>query len=146
MKAGVLVAVVGTVATVVGLVVGLSGSNSSSSTPVATNGTTYGLNSQSVPTPTIPTFQAYQPRLSLDPSSGPAGTSVTAKGTGFAPNSLVQVYFQGGLVGQKTSNKDGYVMISFVVPSMFSNFPDTQFTVSAADSRADNADQLFKVT
>jgi len=141
-KVGVLAAVVGTAATVLALF----GFNSSSPTSGTSNGSPNGSVSQPLPTPPISSFHTYQPRLSLDPSSGPAGTSVTAKGTGFASDSLVQVFFSGGLVGQGTSDENGSVTISFMVPSEFSNFAGTQITVSASDSQADNADQLFTVT
>lgn len=129
--------ILASIATIVGVVVSQSGTSRSQQN---------GVSSQSLPAPTIPGIHMYQPRLSLTPSSGPVGTSVTVKATGFDPNSLVTVYFQGVPVGQKTSNKNGNVMISFVVPSIAVPPSGTPFTVTAADSQGYHAVQDFTFT
>ena len=84
--------------------------------------------------------------LCLEPSSGSAGQSVTAIATGFSPDTEVQFYFQGGLVGQAISNNGGIARFSFAVPSFVSGFPIKTFTVSASDANANSAEAVFTAT
>lgn len=87
------------------------------------------------------------PSLSLSPSSGPAGTAVTATATNFTPGGLVQLYFQGELVGQADANEHGTAKISFSVPAQYAGVPGPlDLTVSASEQFVGNADQIFKLT
>src|SRR5262249_4375405 len=87
-----------------------------------------------------------RPSLELSPSSGTGGTHVTAKATGFAAGGLVQIYFQGGLVGQATASAQGAAEISFTVPPIFSRFPPGQPVTVSAFEQATSAQQIFTLS
>ena len=57
------------------------------------------------------------PALSLSPSSGLPGASVTANGSGFAPGETVDVSFNGQSVGTPTVNNGGTFSLAFTVPN-----------------------------
>jgi len=61
-----------------------------------------------------------RPQISLDPYSGPVGTVVTVKGTGFKPNVQIDIYYDGKLIATNPAlvmtNGVGTFVASFVVP------------------------------
>jgi hypothetical protein len=54
--------------------------------------------------------------VSLSASSGPAGTNVTATGSGFAPGASVRVLFADSLVDTQTADTNGSVTSNFAIP------------------------------
>jgi hypothetical protein len=95
----------------------------------------------------FPPIEDTTPRLSLSPSSGPPGSTITVTGTSFTPNSLVTFDFQAVQMVQKESNAKGAVKVSFVIPSEFDNYSaGVTFSVDATDSMENNAEQTFTLT
>jgi len=68
------------------------------------------------------------PTITLDPTSGPVGTTVTVAGTNFDPSAIVTIYFDGNLVTTTpptvTPNSNGGFSATFKVPAS-SNGPYT---------------------
>ena len=69
-------------------------------------------------TPETTQTPAAQPALSLSTSSGLAGASVTANGSGFKPGENVDVSFNGQSVGTPTVNTGGTFSLSFTIPNL----------------------------
>jgi len=94
-------------------------------------------------TATDPIQFTVTPAISLNPTSGPAGTtSVTITGSGFAPNSAIHVSFNGVAVpitsGSTSSDANGRVLNTvFTVPS---GTAAGTYTVTATDSATPTAD------
>jgi len=82
-----------------------------------------------------------QQMLSLNPSEGPAGTTVVAAGIDFSPLSEVMVTFNDALIGYTTTDAQGGFEFTFDVP--FSG-AGTQI-VKALDSEGINASSAFTV-
>jgi hypothetical protein len=103
--------------------------------------------SQAVPSQPVlafPSIEHTTPRLSLSPSAGPGGSTITVTGASFAPSSLVTFDFQAVQVAQKESNSKGAVEVSFAMPSEFDVFRvGTTFSVSASDSMDNSPQQTF---
>jgi hypothetical protein len=60
-----------------------------------------------------------QPSITVAPLQGPAGTSIVVRGTGFKPDSLVQVTFANSLVAFDYANYLGVLApLSFTAPQM----------------------------
>ena len=64
----------------------------------------------------ILTSWASGPSIHLRPSSGPTGSRVDAKGSGFMPGETVQVIFTGKLVARVTAGGAGAFTAPFKVP------------------------------
>jgi hypothetical protein len=78
------------------------------------------------PSPTATTMPVTQatattapaPKLTLSTSSGLAGASITANGSGFKPGEVVDVSFNGQSVGAPTVNDGGSFSLAFTVPNL----------------------------
>ena len=90
---------------------------------------------------------ALNPRLTLSPNSGPAGTNVTANGSGYKPGEGIEVYMEGDLVVTGNADGAGSFSLHFTVPSFWADFPGESVTVDAdgVDSVA-TASAVFNVT
>jgi hypothetical protein len=84
-------------------------------------------------------IELLQPTITVSPASGSSGTSVSVTGSGFYPNSTVNVYFNGNIVGSATASAAGSFSISFTAPSM----PNGTYVVKATDSYGDLAAACF---
>jgi hypothetical protein len=86
------------------------------------------------------------PKITLNPTSGPVGTSVTVTGTGFAGTSTITIKFDGvtqtTTLPTVTTDSDGSFTASFDVPS--ASLGD--HTVSATDEDDNTASATFTVT
>jgi virginiamycin B lyase len=81
-------------------------------------------------------------RLTLNPTSGPAGSSVTATGYGFSPNGSVDFGFEPHyLLGFATAGLNGTVTLTFTVPS----FPSGTYNVNAQGETNDDASARFTI-
>jgi hypothetical protein len=69
------------------------------------------------PTPILATTPQAGAALSLSPTSGVAGSNVTANGSGFAPGETVDVSFNGQAVGTPSVNNGGTFSLAFTVPN-----------------------------
>src|SRR5256712_7531928 len=87
------------------------------------------------------------PAISLSPSSGSAGTSVTVTGNSFSPSSHVTISFDGTRVsttpGKIKTDGSGKFSASFTVPTSSAAGPHT---VKAADALSNSASASFTVT
>src|SRR2546427_796900 len=84
--------------------------------------------------------------ISLDPTSGPVGTTVTVTGTLFFPNSDVTVSYDGTAVATNpstiTTDLAGGFTATFTVPTSTAG----SHTVEAKDTASDSASAQFTVT
>ena len=70
-------------------------------------------------TTTLPVLQIAT-KITLTPTSGRAGTSVTVSGTGFAANEQVNVEFNGERVARADADSRGAFTVKFTVPDLVS--------------------------
>ena len=82
------------------------------------------------------------PTISINPTSGPVGTSVTVTGNGFAPISTVAITFGGSNVATVTPTSNGGFTATFRVP-LSSSIGDQ--TVKATQG-SNSASKTFTVT
>ena len=82
------------------------------------------------------------PTISINPTSGPVGTSVTVTGNGFDPISTVAITFGGSSVTTVTPGSNGGFTATFRVP-LSSSIGDQ--TVKATQG-SNSASKTFKVT
>ena len=82
------------------------------------------------------------PTISINPTSGPVGTSVTVTGNGFDPISTVAITFGGSTVATVTPNSTGGFTATFNVP-LSSSIGDQ--TVKATQG-SNSASKTFTVT
>src|SRR3989475_788425 len=87
------------------------------------------------------------PAISLSPTSGSAGTSVTVTGNSFSPSSHVTISFDGTRVsttpGKIKTDGSGKFSASFTVPTSSAAGPHT---VKATDALSNSASAQFTVT
>jgi Big-like domain-containing protein/HYR domain-containing protein len=78
-----------------------------------------------------------QAKITISPTSGPAGTEVTVKGEHFAPFSTISIRFDGDSVDTSPDNisvkKDGKFNAKFIVPDLDTD-EDDEKTVRATDN------------
>jgi hypothetical protein len=85
------------------------------------------------------------PKLTLAPTSGPAGTTITATATGFPPGVTVRFYFGASPVRDKVADSAGRATAVFDVPD--DSFPGTTYTVDAVQEHSATSDSaLFEMT
>jgi len=96
------------------------------------------------PTVTITPQSSAAASISLSPSAGLVGTSVTVSGGGFAPNSHIKITFNGNTVATTTANAYGEIPLgtAFTV----SSYPFGSYTVTATDTSSDSASANFMLT
>jgi Bacterial Ig-like domain len=82
------------------------------------------------------------PTISINPTSGPVGTSVTVTGNGFDPISTVAITFGGSSVTTVTPTPNGGFTATFRVPLSSSNGDQTVKATQGSNS----ASKTFKVT
>ncbi len=82
------------------------------------------------------------PTISINPNSGPVGTSVTVTGNGFAHNSNVTINFDGSTVATIASNSNGEFSVNFNVPLSTSKGDHTIKAIQGSNS----ASKTFNVT
>ena len=82
------------------------------------------------------------PGLTLSTQQGPAGTSVGATGTNFAPNDTVQLLFNGTQVDSQQSDSSGLVNFQFSVP----NLGNGQYPVLATGKTRGSASVTFTIS
>ena len=95
----------------------------------------------------IATFKAAGPSMSLSPTSGPVGTSVTVSGSGFIASHSITITYGGSTVATTTSDSSGSIPsgVSFNVPASVAgsntvqasdgtNAPTAIFTVTSSIS------------
>ena len=84
--------------------------------------------------------------ISLDPTSGPAGTTVTITGSLFLPGSVVTISYDGTAVATTpatiTTDLSGGFSATFTVPASTAG----SHTVSAKDAASNSASAQFTVT
>src|SRR3989441_6074240 len=84
--------------------------------------------------------------ISLDPTSGPVGTTVTATGSLFLPGSVVTISYDGTTVattpGSITTDLSGGFSATFTVPASTAG----SHTVNAKDAASNSASAQFTVT
>ncbi|MBI4186058.1 MAG: IPT/TIG domain-containing protein [Chloroflexi bacterium] len=66
---------------------------------------------------TIPALPALAATLTLSPTSGPPGTTVTVTGDGFTPGNTIGIDFRGRTMVYVTGSPIGRISTSFVVPA-----------------------------
>jgi hypothetical protein len=87
------------------------------------------------------------PRLALEPTSGPAGSQVSATATGFQPGEDVEIIFHAQTVAHGDADENGRFNVVFAVPQHYSPFAPQTFSVTAAgNSSARVAEELFNLT
>jgi hypothetical protein len=94
--------------------------------------------------PTDSHFSPYvSPGLTLSPTSGPAGQSVSALASDFVPGELVELYFNVGSTGTCTADTVGNCTTTFTVPVV----PGGSYAVAArGETSGLLADTTFVVT
>lgn len=97
----------------------------------SSGGETFATSPTTAPEPVDPYPIAPDPDLAIDPSSGPAGTTVTATVTGFAPGEDIEIYMEADLVAVGAADQQGRVVLSFVVPAFWADFPGETVAVDA---------------
>src|SRR5207245_520167 len=84
--------------------------------------------------------------ISLDPTSGPVGTTVTATGSLFLPGSVVTISYDGTTVattpGSITTDLSGGFSATFTVPASTAG----SHTVNAKDAASNSTSEQFTVT
>jgi hypothetical protein len=70
------------------------------------------------------------PTLVLNPTAASVGATVTAIGSGFAPNSAFRILFDDGLVATGSADASGNFSVTFIVPSV----PPGDYVVDAIDA------------
>jgi hypothetical protein len=85
----------------------------------------------------------YSTIISLSPTSGGIGATVTVNGTGFASSSAITVRFDTTQVATATSNAQGAFTASFAVPA---GSTSGTHTVNATDAASNAASAQFTVT
>ena len=80
--------------------------------------------------------------LTLEPSSGPPGTVVTASGTGYDPDAEISLMFDGAEVAAEMPELDGSMSIAFTVPTATTGV----HTVAARQEGVAVASRAFTVT
>jgi hypothetical protein len=61
--------------------------------------------------------QAATPKITLSPSSGPVGTSVTVTGKGFSSGQTVTITYDGKVVSTIKTDSQGRFTATFIVPT-----------------------------
>jgi hypothetical protein len=91
------------------------------------------------------TIVARTPGISLQPSSGPPGSSVAISGTGFFPGSTVDVYFGAASspTASFTADPSGNITGMLAIPSSLPKGPQS---VQANDGHGDISNTTFTVT
>jgi hypothetical protein len=85
------------------------------------------------------------PTLTLSPTSGPAGTMITATATGFPPGVTVRFRFHASPIRDVVADSAGRATAKFAVPD--NSFPDTTYTVWAEqENHATSDSALFELT
>jgi molecular chaperone DnaK len=97
----------------------------------STGGGTPATSPPTTSAPVEPEPVAPDPQLAISPSSGPAGTTVTATVAGFAPGEDIEIYMEADLVAVGSTDQQGRVVLSFVVPAFWSDFPGETVAVDA---------------
>jgi hypothetical protein len=70
-------------------------------------------------------------QVSLSPSEGPSGSSITVTGQGFAPNEVVEIRYAVDLIGQPRTDGDGAFTAEIVIPGTMDAFAPKQIDISA---------------
>src|SRR5207245_4560429 len=95
---------------------------------------------------TVTTSVSLTPTISLNPTSGPAGTNVTVTGNNFSPNSAIVISYDGASVttipASTTTDLTGSFSATFTVPASTAG----SHTVKATDASANSASVQFTVT
>ena len=82
------------------------------------------------------------PTLAINPTSGVVGTSITATGTYFSPNSAAAITYGGAQVASATSSASGSFTATFVAPLSGTG----QYLVQATDGKGWKASASFQDT
>jgi hypothetical protein len=78
-----------------------------------------------------PTHRCGDPTMSLSRGSGPSGTLVVVRGTGFPPDERVELRFHTELLPPARTDNEGSFEDEVVVPGTFDAFAGQQFMISA---------------
>jgi len=92
----------------------------------------------------IASVQAQSPAITLTPSSGPVGISVTISGTGFTPSTSVNIYF-AGLPWATGISTDTFGAFSITQTLTFDYLPGS-YGVTVADTAGRSASAIFTIT
>jgi hypothetical protein len=92
-------------------------------------------------TATDPTQFTVTPSISLNPTTGSAGTTVTITGSGFAPNSVLHVSFNGTAVSiAGSTSTDGFGRVGNTTFTIPSGTATGSYTVTVTDSATPTPD------
>ncbi len=88
-------------------------------------------------------YATAQATLEASPSTLPAGTSTVLKGSGFTPNSTVEVYFDSSLLAVVQADSSGAFTLEARIPA---GIPAGQYNITAVDPFGVNASTVVQVT
>ena len=83
------------------------------------------------------------PKIEVNPPMGPVGTEVVVNGTGFAPETLVYIYFDDSLVNKTVSTLGGLFESWFNVPDPSAKGPHVVRAIDALENTAVNFFDVF---
>lgn len=81
--------------------------------------------------------------VTLDPTSGPGGTTVTVEGFGFQPNEVVEVSFAGQSLGVTEADPEGFARITGTIPD---GVPAGSHPLDVTGSMGSSSQFSFEVT
>jgi len=89
------------------------------------------------------TFKVVSSAISLNPTSGPRGTPASISGSGFRPNTVVKLTYDGSLATSANSSASGSFSFAYVIPY---SSPFGNNTFVATDTFGNTASATFTVT